>query len=459
MGTQRIVSRLGDESARIFEGEAEERPAMEVEEGTLDVKKTKNAQKADLQFYADQTQHKTYTFAKYSGSTIKEEEQKMKEFDDKENTQEVLEAKALDERPIYFYHPDHLETTNALTDANGTMYQFFLNLPFGESMAEQSSQSYYKTPFKFNGKELDESTGLYYYGARYYDPSLSIWMSVDPLAEKYPNISSYAYCAQNPIANKEIDGRYFIFVPGLGHSNAPGYFNSPYVTKYDLMINDFDRSRGGLGGVTVSGFRGGSSTLMNRFHDGLYTLWWGSSVRGNIRNDRRAMNIINHTSANYARIRAAGDNFDIMGTSQGTVSTAQAAVGMLKDPSSFGLPEDFKIDNLYLAGSMVDGNSELGLALQSYEESGQIGNLQYLSATGDTIEGTAGTSRRDAFGNVGSFIDMVMGEMKRTNAMGENYTPLHPHVRAAQNLPNNPSSGCSSSACEVRQAIQTTYKE
>jgi RHS repeat-associated protein len=131
----------------------------------------------------------------------------MKEFDDKENTQEVLVTKALDERPIYFYHPDHLGTTNALTDANGTMYQFFLNLPFGESMAEQNSQSYYKTPFKFNGKELDESTGLYYYGARYYDPSLSIWMSVDPLAEEFPNFSPYNYTMNNPINMVDPDGR------------------------------------------------------------------------------------------------------------------------------------------------------------------------------------------------------------------------------------------------------------
>ncbi|MEO9954207.1 RHS repeat-associated core domain-containing protein [Nonlabens sp.] len=79
------------------------------------------------------------------------------------------------------------------------MYQFFLNLPFGETMAEQTSISYYQTEFKFNGKELDSETGMYYYGARYYDPSLSIWMSVDPLAEKMPEWSSYAYAFNNPV--------------------------------------------------------------------------------------------------------------------------------------------------------------------------------------------------------------------------------------------------------------------
>ncbi len=66
-------------------------------------------------------------------------------------------------------------------------------------MAEQTSISYYQTEFKFNGKELDQETGLYYYGARYYDPSLSIWMSVDPLAKLAPDKTPYHYVSNNPI--------------------------------------------------------------------------------------------------------------------------------------------------------------------------------------------------------------------------------------------------------------------
>jgi RHS repeat-associated protein len=54
-------------------------------------------------------------------------------------------------------------------------------------------------PYLFNAKELDEETGLYYYGARYYDPRISLWLSTDPLQEKYPNISPYAYVANNPV--------------------------------------------------------------------------------------------------------------------------------------------------------------------------------------------------------------------------------------------------------------------
>ena len=55
-------------------------------------------------------------------------------------------------------------------------------------------------PSPFTGKERDEETGYGYFGARYMDHELiTMWLSVDPLADKYPNISPYAYCMWNPI--------------------------------------------------------------------------------------------------------------------------------------------------------------------------------------------------------------------------------------------------------------------
>ena len=54
--------------------------------------------------------------------------------------------------------------------------------------------------FAFTGKELDAETGYSYFGARYYDPAtLTAWLSVDPMSDKYPSISPYAYCAWNPL--------------------------------------------------------------------------------------------------------------------------------------------------------------------------------------------------------------------------------------------------------------------
>nr|WP_255498755.1 RHS repeat-associated core domain-containing protein [Dysgonomonas sp. ZJ709] len=81
---------------------------------------------------------------------------------------------------------------------DGEIVQHIEYVPFGEVFIEERNNKW-NTPFLFNAKELDEETGLYYYGARYYDPRTSVWISTDPLQEKYPNISTYAYTFQNPI--------------------------------------------------------------------------------------------------------------------------------------------------------------------------------------------------------------------------------------------------------------------
>ena len=53
--------------------------------------------------------------------------------------------------------------------------------------------------FTFSAKERDSETGLSYFGSRYYSSDLSIWLSVDPQASKYPSLSPYVYCANNPV--------------------------------------------------------------------------------------------------------------------------------------------------------------------------------------------------------------------------------------------------------------------
>ena len=77
---------------------------------------------------------------------------------------------------------------------------------FGETFVEEHSNTD-RTPYLFNGKELDEETGLYYYGARYYDARTSVWQSVDPLAEDFPNVTPYNYTLNNPIKFIDPDGR------------------------------------------------------------------------------------------------------------------------------------------------------------------------------------------------------------------------------------------------------------
>ena len=105
----------------------------------------------------------------------------------------------------FFYHSDHLGSTSYITDRDANITQFDAYLPYGELLVDEHSSSE-DMPYKFNGKELDEETGLYYYGARYMDPKISMWLGVDPLMEKYPNVSVYCYTLDNPIRFIDPDG-------------------------------------------------------------------------------------------------------------------------------------------------------------------------------------------------------------------------------------------------------------
>ena len=78
-------------------------------------------------------------------------------------------------------------------------------------------------PCSFTGKEKDEETGYGYFGARYMDHELmTMWLSVDPMADKYPSISPYAYCAWNPVKLVDPDGKDVWEVSEDGHVKRTG---------------------------------------------------------------------------------------------------------------------------------------------------------------------------------------------------------------------------------------------
>ena len=86
------------------------------------------------------------------------------------------------------------------------MSQHIEYVPFGEVFIEERNNTW-NTPYLFNAKELDEETGMYYYGARYYEPRLSLWMTVDPMEENLPSSSTYSYAANNPIRFIDMEGK------------------------------------------------------------------------------------------------------------------------------------------------------------------------------------------------------------------------------------------------------------
>ena len=80
----------------------------------------------------------------------------------------------------YFYIHDHLGSTSMVLDGDGNISQSVTYIPYGEVFIEERNGTW-NTPYLFNGKELDEETGLYYYGARYLNSISGMRLSVDSL--------------------------------------------------------------------------------------------------------------------------------------------------------------------------------------------------------------------------------------------------------------------------------------
>jgi len=125
----------------------------------------------------------------------------------------------------FFFHPDHLGSASWITDMSGQPVQHLQYKPFGgEHVDQQAPGTDYSERFRFTGKERDAETGYDYFGARYYSSSLGIWLSVDPLSDKYPSLSPYVYCADNPM--KLVDPTGMIIDPSrLSESEKKAYYD------------------------------------------------------------------------------------------------------------------------------------------------------------------------------------------------------------------------------------------
>ena len=134
-----------------------------------------------------------------------------------------------EDEPAFYYHGDHLGSSAYLTDEAGAITQTLNYLPYGEDWVDVHNNPNYLSRYKYNGKEKDPESGLHYYGARYYDSDISQWLSIDPMADKYPSLSPYNYCADNPVVLVDPDGRDF-------DSVSENKYISPYRQEIDARL-------------------------------------------------------------------------------------------------------------------------------------------------------------------------------------------------------------------------------
>ena len=113
---------------------------------------------------------------------------------------------------FFYQNRDHLGTVRETVTSTGAMKQRVNYYPFGGQLVDTLKAMIWNRDFqqyKYNGKEFDGTFGLntYDYGARQHYPVLARWDRIDPLCEKEPGVSPYAYCANNPVKFIDPDGR------------------------------------------------------------------------------------------------------------------------------------------------------------------------------------------------------------------------------------------------------------
>ena len=112
---------------------------------------------------------------------------------------------------ISYYHADGLGSVTSLTNTNAQPVATYVYDSFGNTTATEGIFN----PFRYTGREQDPETGLYYYRARYYDPTIGRFLSEDPIGFR-GGINKYAYVGNRPLN----------FVDPFGKCGGP----NPYIT-------------------------------------------------------------------------------------------------------------------------------------------------------------------------------------------------------------------------------------
>ncbi|BCA56802.1 hypothetical protein W02_39420 [Nitrospira sp. KM1] len=113
---------------------------------------------------------------------------------------------------VQYWHPDHLGSSTVITDGAGAKVQSLAYYPYGGTRTNTSSSTPpVDVPYKYTGKELDASTGLYDYGARLYDPVLGRFISADtivPNPRDPQDLNRYTYAGNSPFMYTDPTGHF-----------------------------------------------------------------------------------------------------------------------------------------------------------------------------------------------------------------------------------------------------------
>jgi RHS repeat-associated protein len=310
-----------------------------------------------------------------------------------------------------------------------------------------SSDSY---RYGFNNMEKDDEIkgegNSYDFGARMYDPRVFRWLSGDPAYNEYPSHSPYNFALNNPIINKDPDGKRVYYAAGLGGrgANENGMMKTEWDTEQNAYIQSVQNSFEGSGVYfkELQGVNGNPENSNNlgfwkqpRLTDAVFVFKYAQRpIRKKLKNtDHRIRNAVMQIVEDI-RLNPPNpdEKINLVGTSMGAVTTAQAALYILENKEELGLSKDFKIDNVVLAGSAVHSKSKLAKRLRKRlnqqggrlldglaDENGEGG--YNLPTSQDAITGIGG---RTKLGTIGRLFKTIFQIFK----VG---TDNHPHLKAA----------------------------
>ena len=141
---------------------------------------------------------------------------------------------------VRYVFDNHLGSACLELDEVGAIISYEEYHAFGSSSYKsgRSETEVSQKKYRYCGKERDEETGMYYYGARYYAAWLCRFVSCDPLQFKYLNISPFAYCVNNPIKYIDPDGQ--DIVPGGNVNKALEDIKSILPEQYQDRVSIVD---------------------------------------------------------------------------------------------------------------------------------------------------------------------------------------------------------------------------